>query len=51
VRSTPSGDEMFLRLREAATAFDKRLRRGLSANEVDTLRWLLERISQNSSRG
>ena len=51
VRHTPSGEEMFLRLREAATAFDKRLRRGLSAKDVDTLRTLLNRLSDNSSRG
>ena len=51
VRRTPEGDEMFLRLRDAATAFDTRLRRGLSAEDVDTLRTLLERLSGNSSRG
>jgi MarR family transcriptional regulator, transcriptional regulator for hemolysin len=51
VRRTKSGEEMFLRLREAATAFDKRLRRGLSAGDVDTLRTLLDRLSENSSRG
>jgi MarR family transcriptional regulator, transcriptional regulator for hemolysin len=38
VRRTRSGDEMFLRLREAATTLDKRLRRGLSAGDVETLR-------------
>src|SRR5690242_17118425 len=31
VRRTAAGDELFGRLREAATAFDRRLRRGLSA--------------------
>lgn len=51
VRRTPAGDEMFLRLREAATAFDERLRRGLSARDVDTLETLLGRLSENSSRG
>jgi MarR family transcriptional regulator, transcriptional regulator for hemolysin len=51
VRRTPSGDEMFLRLREAATTFDKRLRRGLSSRDIDTLRTLLDRLSENSSRG
>jgi len=50
VRRTPVGDEIFLRLREAATAFDTRLRRGLSAKDIDTLRTLLERLSSNSSR-
>jgi MarR family transcriptional regulator, transcriptional regulator for hemolysin len=48
VRRTPSGDEMFLRLREAATAFDEQLRRGLSAEEIDTLTTLLERLGENS---
>jgi len=50
VRRTPSGDEMFLRLRQAASAFDRRLRRGLSAKDVDTLTTLLNRLSENSSR-
>src|SRR3954471_3658514 len=50
VRRTPAGDELFLRLRDAATAFDTRLRRGLSAKDIDTLRTLLERLSSNSSR-
>ena len=50
VRRTPAGDELFLRLRDAASAFDTRLRRGLSAKEVDTLRTLLDRLSTNSSR-
>jgi MarR family transcriptional regulator for hemolysin len=51
VRRTPAGDEMFLRLREAAAAFDKRLRKGLSAAEVETLRSLLERLAANSATG
>ena len=50
VRRTTSGDEMFLRLREAATAFDTRLRRGLSAKDVDTLQTLMGRLSSNSAR-
>ena len=48
VRRTPAGDQMFLRLREAATAFDKRLRRGLSAKDIDTLTNLLERLGENA---
>ena len=51
VRRTPAGDEMFLRLREAATVFDKRLRTGLSAAEVETLRSLLDRLGRNSASG
>src|SRR3954471_1426756 len=50
VRRTAAGEEMFLRLREAAAALDTRLRRGLSAKDIDTLRTLLERLSSNSSR-
>lgn len=50
VRRTPAGDELFLRLRDAATAFDTRLRGGLSVGDVDTLRTLLTRLSDNSSR-
>ena len=49
VRRTPHGDDMFRRLREAATAFDKRLRRGLSAADIDMLGRLLNRLSENSS--
>jgi MarR family transcriptional regulator, transcriptional regulator for hemolysin len=51
VRRTPSGDEMFLRLREAATAFDEQLRRGLSTKEIDALTTLLERLGENSRGG
>ena len=50
VRRTPAGDELFQRLRDAASAFDTGLRRGLSAKEVDTLRTLLDRLATNSSR-
>jgi MarR family transcriptional regulator, transcriptional regulator for hemolysin len=50
VRRTPAGDEMFLQLRDAATTFDTRLRRGLAAEDVDTLRTLLNQLSSNSSR-
>ncbi len=50
VRRTPAGDELFLRLRDAASAFDTTLRRGLSVKEVDSLRTLLDRLSTNSSR-
>src|SRR3954453_11643831 len=50
VRRTPAGDEIFLTLRQAATAFDERLRRGLSAEDLDTLRTLLDRLSENATR-
>ncbi|HEU4567985.1 MAG TPA: MarR family winged helix-turn-helix transcriptional regulator [Marmoricola sp.] len=49
VRRTPAGDELFARLREAATAFDRRLRRGLSRAEVDELRRLLGVLATNCS--
>ena len=51
VRRTPAGDEMFLQLRKAAVAYDRRLREGLSAADVETLSSLLDRLSENSSRG
>src|SRR3954447_9723370 len=51
VRRTPAGDKIFRTLREAATAFDERLSRGLSAKDLDTLRALLDRLSENSTRG
>jgi MarR family transcriptional regulator for hemolysin len=50
VRRTAAGDELFARLREAATVFDRRLRRGLSAGEVETLRTLLGRLADNAER-
>jgi MarR family transcriptional regulator, transcriptional regulator for hemolysin len=50
VRRTSAGDQLFLRLRDAATTFDTRLRRGMSAKDVDSLRTLLDRLSSNSSR-
>src|SRR3954454_1975634 len=51
VGRTPAGDEIFRTLREPATAFDHRLRHGLSAKDLDTLRALLDRLSENSTRG
>lgn len=48
VRRTPAGDELFLRLREAATTFDEQLRHGMSPREVDTLSTLLNRLYENS---
>lgn len=50
VRRTPAGDALFLRLREAATAFDERLRHGLSEDDVETLTALLSRLSENAQR-
>src|SRR3954452_16395089 len=48
VRRTAAGEEMFLRLREAATIFDEQLRQGLSAQDIDTLTSLLERLGENA---
>lgn len=47
VTRTPAGEELFLRLRAAATAFDERLRTGFSDEEVDALSGLLDRLAVN----
>jgi MarR family transcriptional regulator for hemolysin len=47
VELTDAGEAAFVRLREAATAFDRRLRRGLSADEVSTLEHVLNRLAAN----
>src|SRR5207302_5172165 len=47
VELTPAGDALFLRLRDAATAFDQRLRTGLSAPETHQLAGLLARLGDN----
>lgn len=47
VELTTEGEAMFDRLRHAALAFDDHLRRGLSADEVATLRGLLARMHHN----
>ncbi|SDC76117.1 MarR family transcriptional regulator, transcriptional regulator for hemolysin [Geodermatophilus telluris] len=44
---TPAGEELFLRLREAAAAFDRRLRAGLAEAEVAQLRRLLATLAGN----
>jgi MarR family transcriptional regulator for hemolysin len=48
VELTPAGDELFLRLRDAATAFDQRLRAGLTEAEVRQLGVLLTRLRDNA---
>ncbi len=50
VELTAEGDALFLRLREAAVAFDKQLRAGLSDSEVDRFGDLLARLQDNVSR-
>ena len=51
VELTPAGDALFLRLRDAATAFDERLRAGLSEGDVGQLEALLTRLRDNVSGG
>ena len=48
---TAAGDALFLRLRDAAMAFDQRLRVGLSESEVGQLEALLARLRDNVSGG
>ena len=44
---TAEGEAMFLALREAAVAFDRRLRRGLNAEQVAVLAAGLDRLAAN----
>ena len=44
---TAEGEAMFLALREAAVAFDRRLRRGLSAEQVAALAAGLDQLAAN----
>jgi len=47
VKITEPGEEAFLRLRDAAIAFDRRLRGGLNVEEIAALRELLDRLEVN----
>ena len=47
VELTPAGDALFLRLRDAAMAFDEQLRSGLSGRDIDQLEELLTRLRGN----
>ena len=47
VELTDAGEQMFVALRDAAASFDRRLRGGLSADEVATLERLLGRLTAN----
>ncbi|MBV9208849.1 MAG: winged helix-turn-helix transcriptional regulator [Actinobacteria bacterium] len=51
VELTAEGDALFGRLRDAATAFDRQLRAGLSENETRQLEILLTRLRDNVSAG
>jgi MarR family transcriptional regulator, transcriptional regulator for hemolysin len=48
VELTAEGERVFLALREAAVAFDRRIRRGLGEEDVARLRELLARLDANS---
>jgi MarR family transcriptional regulator for hemolysin len=45
---TEAGEQLFLRLRRAAAAFEGRLQAGLEDSDVDTLRRLLAQLAENS---
>jgi MarR family transcriptional regulator for hemolysin len=47
VELTEEGEAAFMRLREAATTFDARLRNGLSQSDADRLGDLLDRLAAN----
>jgi MarR family transcriptional regulator, transcriptional regulator for hemolysin len=47
VELTPDGDALFLRLVQAATAFDARLRAGLTEHDIGQLETLLTRLRDN----
>jgi len=47
VELTPEGDALFFRLRDAATAFDQRLRAGLAERDLDLIDDLLTRLRDN----
>src|ERR1700751_4995473 len=49
VELTPDGEALFFRLRDAAMAFDQRLRTGLSESESSQLQTLLTRLYDNVS--
>src|SRR6266568_4148416 len=47
VQVTPEGDALFFRLRDAATAFDQRLRSGLDERDLAQIEDLLTRLRDN----
>ncbi len=51
VELTADGDALFLRLREAAVAFDTRLRAGLSESDIARFADLLSRVQDNVTAG
>jgi MarR family transcriptional regulator for hemolysin len=50
VELTPKGEKEFLRLRDAAVAYDARLREGLDESDVEHMRTLLARLEENVGR-
>jgi MarR family transcriptional regulator, transcriptional regulator for hemolysin len=51
VELTEAGEAAFLRLRDAALAFDERLRRGVTDRDLDDLEGLLGRLERNVADG
>ena len=47
VELTPEGEALFIRLRDAAMAFDKQLNTGLSERDIDRIEVLLSRLRDN----
>jgi MarR family transcriptional regulator for hemolysin len=47
VALTEAGEQLFLRLRSTAVAFDQRLRAGITGDELATLGAVLERLVRN----
>jgi MarR family transcriptional regulator for hemolysin len=47
VELTPAGEELFVGLRSAAMAFDRRLRAGVDDGELETFRRVLARLREN----
>jgi MarR family transcriptional regulator for hemolysin len=50
VELTEAGEELFLRLRKAAGAFDRRIRAGFTEDELARLREALDRLRENATR-
>lgn len=48
VTVTDAGEQLFLRMRRAAAAFDGRLKAGLEDDEIDRLRRLLAQLVENA---
>lgn len=51
VELTDAGEEAFLRLRTAAVAFDRRLRAGITEEEVASVHEMLGRLARNVAGG